>query len=680
MTNPSAPMPALLANRYRVLQVLGDGGFGTTYLAEDTQMPSNRRCVVKQLKPVEDNPQIYELIKERFQREAAILENLGDGFAQIPHLYAYFFEGDRFYLVEEWVEGETLTQCLKRQGPLPEATVKAIIAKTLPVLEYIHRKQIVHRDIKPDNIILRSRDQLPVLIDFGAVKEALGTVVNSQGNSSQSIVVGTPGFMPSEQLAGRPMFSSDLYSLGMTAIYLLTGQFPQTLATDPATGMVQWRSRVPAISPGFANFLDRAIQIQPRDRYTSAPEMLAALNAFDAVTMPAAHGYDPTVVTPQGSGAGNAPPVGYAAPPAGGAQPSYPPQPSPPPGYPSPQPGYPSPQPGYPSPQPGYPSPQPGYAAPQPGYPSPQPQYPTPQPQAGPGFNSQQPTVNVGVGGIKSVPPGFVTPINTAPPTPQYAAADNGGNGWKKAAIVGGIIGVAILGGAMLLRAQIGEMFAGNDDPSPAASSPSPSPTPSPSPSASNPSTEEPEDTGNPPPVASRPSGNNPNRSTDTNAVIVGQSGKKNVRTGPGTNFPVAHTAYTGDRVKVLTQDYDGGGFLWYQVYFPNSGAEGWLAAQLLQVDGQPPYQPPASPQPSKPPQPPANTGNTDATIVGEPGAKNIRSGPGTNFSAPHIAYPGDRVKITDSSSDSGGYLWYKVYFPNSGAEGWIAAQLVQRD
>ena len=134
-------------------------GFGKTFLVEDTQMPSNRQCVLKQLKPVQDDPQTGQMagqiVKDRFQREAAILETLGEGHEQIPRLYAYFSEGEQFYLVEEWVEGDTLTQRVQKEGPLPEKMVQTLVASLLPVIAHVHSEGIVHRDIKPDNIILR---------------------------------------------------------------------------------------------------------------------------------------------------------------------------------------------------------------------------------------------------------------------------------------------------------------------------------------------------------------------------------------------------------------------------------------------------------------------------------------------------------------------------------------------
>ncbi|WP_414621908.1 protein kinase domain-containing protein [Calothrix sp. CCY 0018] len=266
----------LLNNRYRIVQTLGGGGFGKTFLAEDTQMPSRRLCVIKQLRPIQDNQQVYQLVRERFGREAAILEELGDGSSQIPRLYAYFSENGQFYLVQEYIEAKTLTQMLQEQGLMDENSVKHILISILPVLDYIHSKGIVHRDIKPENILIDINAQ-PILIDFGAVKETLGTIMTPSGNATKSIVIGTPGFMATEQSVGRPMFASDIYSLGLTAIYLLTGKMPQELITDPYTGKVLWRQYAPLLKDNFADILDRAIGFDARERFKTASLMLQAL-------------------------------------------------------------------------------------------------------------------------------------------------------------------------------------------------------------------------------------------------------------------------------------------------------------------------------------------------------------------------------------------------------------------
>lgn len=294
------PSP-LLNNRYRILQPLGSGGFGDTFLAEDTHLPSQRRCVIKKLRPAQQTSQVYQLIKERFQREAVILEELGNSHSQIPSLYAYFEIHSEFYLVQEWIEGESLDQRLQRKGPFSDSEVRSLLVQLLPVLAFIHQNQIVHRDIKLDNIILRINDDQPVLIDFGAVKETMGTVVNSTGQSNGSIVIGTPGFMPQEQAVGRPVFSSDLFSLGLTAISLLCGCHPSELSTDPLTGEILWRDRAPMVSPALAEVLDRAIRPHFRDRYPTAQAMLQNLQEQRVqrkqVSPPVA--YTTTVIAPK---------------------------------------------------------------------------------------------------------------------------------------------------------------------------------------------------------------------------------------------------------------------------------------------------------------------------------------------------------------------------------------------
>ncbi len=267
----------LLKDRYRILDTLGRGGFGETYLVEDMHLPSQRKCVLKQLSPIVKQSEIPSWMKERFQREAAILEELGEENPQIPRLYAYFAEQGKFYLVQEWIEGETLAQKHQTEGNLESRQVQAILVQLLPVLDYLHQRRIVHRDLKPENIILRQGDRLPVLIDFGAVKEAMSTTANHNNSSSLSISIGTPGYMSSEQAAGRPAYASDLYSLGLTAIFLLTGKSPQDLETDPQTGEIIWQEYAKNVAPELLAVLDKAIKFHPRDRFNSAAAMLSAL-------------------------------------------------------------------------------------------------------------------------------------------------------------------------------------------------------------------------------------------------------------------------------------------------------------------------------------------------------------------------------------------------------------------
>jgi serine/threonine-protein kinase len=267
-------MSKLLGNRFRILKTLAEGGFGHTFLAEDTHMPSRRQCVVKQLKPIA-RPDQYQLVKERFEREAFILEKLGESSDQLPKLYAFFNEEGQFHLVQEWIEGLTLTQLrektLLKEGYIGEDIVRKIIVNLLNVLKLIHARKVIHRDIKPDNIIIRQRDNKVILIDFGIVKEVAR--LDAFGNPTSSIIAGTGGYMALEQAAGRPVFASDIYSVGMTAIYLQTGKNPLTMI-NPHTGEVEWHKYDEDSAEGFAAIIDKAIEPLVRDRYKTTDEML----------------------------------------------------------------------------------------------------------------------------------------------------------------------------------------------------------------------------------------------------------------------------------------------------------------------------------------------------------------------------------------------------------------------
>ena len=288
----------LLNNRYQIIETLGRGSFGETFLAKDTHMPSARNCVIKHLKPVLASPEIPQWLRERFQREATILEELGENHPQIPNLYAYFSEGDDFYLVQEWIPGLTLGQAQEQRGNFSSTAVEELLLGILPILDFIHQRRIIHRDIKPDNIILRQSDGQPILIDFGIIKETMGTLVNPDGRSAYSVAIGTPGYMAPEQAAGRPVFSSDLYSLGLTAIFLVTGKSPQYLKSDSRTGEILWQGDAPYVSPSLAAVLSQAIRYHPRERFKSAKEMRQALLGNAQLNEPVASRSNYTPRTP----------------------------------------------------------------------------------------------------------------------------------------------------------------------------------------------------------------------------------------------------------------------------------------------------------------------------------------------------------------------------------------------
>jgi serine/threonine protein kinase, bacterial len=264
---------------YPISQQLGAGGFGTTYLATNTLMPSRPYCVVKQLIPTSTDPQLQQLIQDRFKQEAIVLENLGKGSnGMIPMLYHYFVEQGEFYLVQEYIEGQSLSDRVRNYGVFTESQVREFFNDFLPTLSYVHSKGIIHRDLKPDNIMVRQRDNKAVLIDFGAVKEIMTTIVNTELNTARSIVIGTPGFIPVEQMAGRPIFASDIYALGLTVIYLMTGKLPTEIGTDPHTSNITWQNYVPNISPQLAAVINKSIEHLPRDRYKNVAELSQALN------------------------------------------------------------------------------------------------------------------------------------------------------------------------------------------------------------------------------------------------------------------------------------------------------------------------------------------------------------------------------------------------------------------
>ena len=275
---PPIAIGTLLQNRYRLLNILGQGGFGRTYLVEDLGR-FQERCALKELIPMQSGPYVLEKSKELFQREAAILYQIAH--PQIPQFRAIFEENQRLFLVQDYVEGMTYRELLldraSKGRTFTEAEVLVFIRQMLPILAHIHARGIIHRDISPENIIRRENDQLPVLIDFGVVKE-LATKVQSPEGTAHATTVGKIGYAPMEQLqSGRVTASSDLYALAVTAIVLLTGKEPQELL-DQTTLQWNWQQRV-QVSTGLALVLNRMLNRSPGDRYQSVSEVAQALDA-----------------------------------------------------------------------------------------------------------------------------------------------------------------------------------------------------------------------------------------------------------------------------------------------------------------------------------------------------------------------------------------------------------------
>lgn len=270
----------LLDRRYQVTQVLGAGGFGRTYLAQDTRRPGNPTCVVKQLKPLTSEPSFLETARRLFTSEAETLEQLGHH-DQIPRLLAYFEEEQEFYLVQEYIEGHTLSQELQPSQRWDESRVIDLLKEVLGILEFVHHHGVIHRDIKPDNLIRRNSDQKLVLVDFGAVKQIRTQMASAYGQPSATVAIGTPGYMPSEQALGQPRPSSDIYALGVIAIQALTGLMPISIQEDLNTGELLWQHLV-SISRGLANVLAKMVRYHFKDRYQTASEVLQALQQLNA--------------------------------------------------------------------------------------------------------------------------------------------------------------------------------------------------------------------------------------------------------------------------------------------------------------------------------------------------------------------------------------------------------------
>lgn len=236
-----AKEPQVLQGRYEITDTLGSGGFGTTYVARD-QARFGAKCVVKELLPLR---QANAVARRLFEREARVLCDLSH--PQIPTMHGYFEDGDRFFLVQDFVEGETLQARLARETRLSEVATREIVLQLLDVLEYLHQRTppVIHRDIKPANIIL-ARDGRVVLIDFGAVREAVG-------GDDKNTSIGTMGYTPTEQTLGRATTASDCYALGATALEMISGLAPVEWH-DRETGNLDWQGHV-TCTPQFETFL-----------------------------------------------------------------------------------------------------------------------------------------------------------------------------------------------------------------------------------------------------------------------------------------------------------------------------------------------------------------------------------------------------------------------------------------
>jgi Ca-activated chloride channel homolog len=262
----------LLQGRYRATKLLGTGGFGRTFLATDESQPFNSSCVIKQFLPQSSNSEHLETALTLFRSEGMRLSELGKH-PQLPQLFAFFEQEQSWYLVQEWIEGRNLATILQEEGVFSAARVRQLLKDLLPVLVFIHDRQLIHRDIKPQNIIYRSSDSCPVLVDFGAAK-----VFGRDDLARTGTVIGTAEYTAPEQARGKATVASDIYGLGVTCIHLLTQVSPLDLFDHGQDAWV-WRDylKTPLQDAALGQILDQMIHRATLQRYRSAVEVLQDL-------------------------------------------------------------------------------------------------------------------------------------------------------------------------------------------------------------------------------------------------------------------------------------------------------------------------------------------------------------------------------------------------------------------
>lgn len=268
-----SPNP-ILGGRYQIVTLLGRGGFGQTYLAEDIHRPSNPRCVVKKLAGWFSPPKLT-IARRLFATEAQTLEKLGMH-AQIPQLLASFEQAGEFYLVQELIDGQIFRDEMLERGKWSEDEVIVFLQDILPILDFAHQHRVIHRDIKPENLIRRHRDGKLVLIDFGVAKFNATESIETEEN--RTVAITSCGYTPWEQCQGNPHYNSDIYAVGMIAIEGATGCHPERLACTNHDLDFQWQTLTPSLSPAIAKILARMVRCNYKERYASVQHILRDLH------------------------------------------------------------------------------------------------------------------------------------------------------------------------------------------------------------------------------------------------------------------------------------------------------------------------------------------------------------------------------------------------------------------
>ncbi|WP_373480403.1 SH3 domain-containing protein, partial [Geminocystis sp.] len=434
---------------------------------------------------------------------------LGQNSSQIPSLYAYFVEDDQFYLVQEYIEGKNLAEL----GVINCSQCESILSSLLNTIKYVHGNKIIHRDIKPENVIIRDSDRLPVLIDFGAVKESMGAVSLSSGSTVSSVIVGTRGFIPPEQSLGRTVFSSDLYALALTLIYSLTGKYPIEIPSNQITGELDWQSLIPNLSPNLRIVLEKATKMDISNRYPTAQAMYQALHSSDMQTMavvPRVNNIDLSKTVTSNSQATVLIPNSAS-----------------------------------------------NYSI----------SNVSQNPVNNPPKNNFIPLLVTGVLVALGVSGGFIITQQRAETLAKLEEVERE----KEEAEVKLAQEQEKREQEEVKRQESEKMRLEAEQARVRAEELRRQAEVK---AKSQPQIRT---------VVVNPSSMSSNTSSDTSyATIAGQSGTKNIRSGPGTNYSIVGQGYTGETIEILESGYDQGGYKWYKVYHTPSGTTGWIAAQLI--------------------------------------------------------------------------------------------------
>jgi serine/threonine protein kinase len=560
MNSPLEP-ETILQDRYLIVETIEQAERYRVYVAED-QQAGGENCILREFVASEVNEAVR--IHDQFTPIIHQLQSLRH--PQLEKFKDFLIQEKNLYLIQSYFEGQDYQTRLSGNSPLTEDEAIQLLRQALPALSYLHSQFVIHGDISPSHLLLRSPDGALIFTHFGLLQEIAAQMGIETAETKLLNRV--------EQLSVIPSGAAqDLCALAVTLLMLLTSKEPQDLF-NRQTQSWDWEN-YRLLSDRLTDVINRMLSVNST---APPPTADAILTILESVKIP--------------------PPT----------------PPTPPLNLPN-----------------------------------------TPQ---------------------------LIPTEATSLPVSNTSFIPEPSKDLPKSIITGSIIlGIFVLAGLALVRYL------------PPSSTRLPQPTQTPEPTSNLPQVPQstPVSPAFPPPISPisppsptpfSPSPVQPSTTNNTNATIVGQPGKKNIRRGPGLEYSPRHIAYPGDRVQVIESARNSDNFLWYHIYFPKSGADGWIASNLLAVDDQSQalYQPPSQPQTQIQPPPKASYSGTNATIGGTPGTKNMRSGAGTAYGVVGNVRTGDRVQILGSSYDRGGYQWYKVYHPQSGTTGWIAAQLINSD